>query len=169
MFLCTASIDAHLADRARLELEDHNKALVRKTSESWPSISWVPLAYHAGMGDTMFACREFQKVGNEFTPMGVKIERWSKLTPPKIYEGTARGVMIKWERTLLCTSNSSSALPEMDGDGGWLVLGSLSNIDRPSLDLGQAFLWGAGDNYLHAPGVSGTIYATFSVSYGRPE
>jgi len=147
MFLCTASIDAYLADRARLELEDHNEALVGKTFESWLGISWVPLAYHAGMGDTMFACREFQK----------------------IYEGTARGVMIKWERTLLCTSNSSSALPEMDSDGGWLVLGSLSNIDRPSLDLGQAFLWGAGDNYLHAPGVSGTIYATFSVSYGRPE
>jgi hypothetical protein len=57
----------------------------------------------------------------------------------------------------------------MDGDGGWLVLGLLSNIDRPSLGLGQAFLWGAGDNYLHAPGISSTIYATFSVSYGPPE
>jgi hypothetical protein len=75
-------------------------------------------------------------------------------------------VVVKWEQTLLCTSNLCSVLPEMDSDGGWLVLGSLSNIDRPSSNSGQAFLWGAGDNYLRAPGVSSTIYATFSVSYG---
>lgn len=102
-------------------------------------------------------------------PWHVRKKRWGKLTLPKIFEGAARGVIVKWERTLLCTSNSSSALPEMDSDGGWLVLGSLSNTDRPSLDLGQAFLWGAGDSHLHALGTSSTIYATFSVSYGPHE
>ena len=74
MFLCTASIDACLADRARLEIEDHNGALVGKTSESWLGISWVPLAYHGGMEDMISACREFQKVGSEFTPMGVRYQ-----------------------------------------------------------------------------------------------
>ena len=73
---------------------------------------------------------------------------------------------VKWERTLLCTSGSSSALPEMDSDGGWLVLGSLSNADRADPDLGQAFLWGAGDAHLHARGTSSTIYATFRVFRG---
>jgi hypothetical protein len=73
MFLSTASIDACLADRARLELEDHNEALVGKTSESYLDISWVPLAYHAGMEDVIFACREFQKVRNECASMGCMI------------------------------------------------------------------------------------------------
>jgi hypothetical protein len=73
MFLSTVSIDACLADRARLQLEDHNEALVRKTSESWLSISWVPLAYHGGMEDMIFACRVFQKVGNELASMGVRL------------------------------------------------------------------------------------------------
>ena len=73
MFLCTASIDAHLADRARLELEDHNEALVGKTSESWLGISWVPLAHHGGMEDMIFACREFQKVGHNSASVGCKI------------------------------------------------------------------------------------------------
>jgi hypothetical protein len=73
MFLSTASINACLADRARLELEDHNEALVGKTSESWLGISWVPLAYHGGMEDMIFACREFQKVIIECASMECKI------------------------------------------------------------------------------------------------
>lgn len=73
MFLSTASIDACLANRAQLELEEYNKALLEKTSESWLGISWVPLAHHGGMEDMIFACREFQKVGHNSASVGCKI------------------------------------------------------------------------------------------------
>jgi hypothetical protein len=73
MFLSTASIDACLANRAQLELEEYNKALFGKTFESWLGISWVPLAHHGGMEDMIFACREFQKVGNKCASVRCKI------------------------------------------------------------------------------------------------
>jgi len=165
MFPSTISVDCCLADRARLELEEYNKLLVQKTFDSGLSAFWVPLAHHDGMKDLIRACGGFQDVRDAYTLVEDKVERAGTLTPPKMYESTARGMIVKWERTLLCTGNYSSAvpLPEMESDGGWLILGSLGDANRTDPDLGQVFFWGAGD-HLHTAGISSTIYATFRVS-----